>query len=84
MVLTNNLNITNLFSNKQITITIDNQFSFIVVPKLVRDFVENDSWNQTFYLLTLNALDWKEMFGNKIDYDESLYYIQTIIFQLAA
>ena len=24
------------------------------------------------------------MFGNKIDYDESLYYIQTIIFQLAA
>ena len=84
MELTNNLNITKLFSNKQITITIDNQFSFIVVPKLVRDFVENDSWNQTFYLLTLNALDWKEMFGNKIDYDESLYYIQTIIFQLAA
>jgi hypothetical protein len=24
------------------------------------------------------------MFGGRIDYDESLYYIQTIIFQLAA
>lgn len=84
MELTNNLNITKLFASKQITITVDNQFSFTVVPKLVRDFVEDESWNQTFYLLTLNVLDWKEMFGGKIDYDESLYYIQTVIFQLAA
>lgn len=43
MELTNNLNITKLFTSKQITITVDNQFSFTIVPKLVRDFVENDS-----------------------------------------
>ena len=87
MKFTNDLNITKLFVSKNITITIDDdsqKLSFILVPKLVRDFVENDSWNKTFYFLTLDVLDWKEIFHDKIVYDESFFYIQTVIFQLAA
>ena len=87
MKFTNDLNITKLFVSKNITITIDDdsqELSFVLVPKLVRDFVENDSWNKTFYFLTLDVLDWKEIFHDKIVYDESFFYIQTVIFQLAA
>lgn len=87
MKFTNDLNITKLFINKNITITVDDgnqELSFVLIPKPVRDFVENDSWNKTFYFLTLNALDWKEIFHDKIIYDEPFFYIQTIIFQLAA
>ena len=84
MEINNNFNITKLFSSKNINITLDDGLFFTLVPKTVRDFVENDSWNRTFYLLTLDALDWKEMFKNKIEYDETLYYIQTVVFQLAA
>lgn len=84
MEITHDLSITKLFINKSVNIIINDKSSFIIIPKLVKDFVNDDSWNRTFYLLTLDSFSWKEMFNNQVDYDEPLYYIQLIIFQLAA
>lgn len=84
MEITHDLSITKLFINKSVNIIIDNKSNFTIIPKLVKDFVNDDSWNKTFYLLTLDSFSWKEMFNNQVDYDEPLYYIQLIIFQLAA
>ena len=83
MEITHDLSITKLFVNKSVNIIIDDKSSFTIIPKLVKDFVNDDSWNRAFYLLTLDLFGWKEMFNNQVDYDEPLYYIQLIIFQLA-
>lgn len=84
MEITHDLSITKLFVNKSINIIIDDKPSFIITPKLVKDFVNDSLWNKTFHLLTLDSFSWKEMFNNQVDYDEPLYYIQLIVFQLAA
>ena len=82
MEITSNYSITNLFATKNIKVYIDKVYAFTLVAKTVRDMIQNDEWNSVYHLLTLDILQWKEMLHNQVEYDEQLYYIQTMTFQL--
>lgn len=84
MEISSNYSITNLFVTKNIKVSIDKVYAFTLVAKSVGDILQNDEWNSVYHLLTLDILEWKEMLHNQVEYDEQLYYIQTMTFQLGA
>ena len=84
MEITSNYSITNLFLSKKIRIYIDGVFTFCINVKSIRDLIEDENWHRTYQLITRDLLDWRDSFANQIQYDEQLYYVQVITFQLGA
>ena len=84
MEITSNYSITNLFASKQIKIYVDNTHTFGIVVKSIRDFIEDDDWHTTYRLMARDLLEWRELFQQQIQYDEPLYYLQVLMFQLGA
>ena len=84
MEITSNYSITNLFLSKKIRIYINGVFAFCIKIKSIRDLIEDENWHKTYQLITRDLLDWRDSFANQIQYDEQLYYVQVITFQLGA
>ena len=84
MELNSNYSTTNLFISKEVKISIDKTYAFSIQLKPAKDFYTDDKWNAIYHMLTMDRLQWKETLKNQIDYDEQLYYIQTMTFQLGA
>lgn len=84
MEIKSNFSITNLFATKVIKISVDNIYAFSMIARPVRDLIEDDKWNSAYNLLTQDIFKWRETLHNQVQYDEQLYYIQTMTFQLGA
>ena len=84
MEIKSNFSITNLFATKVIKISVDNIYAFSTIARPVRDLIEDDKWNSAYNLLTQDIFKWRKTLHDQVQYDEQLYYIQTMTFQLGA
>lgn len=76
-------NLTKLFVTKDILIfNKEEQWSFIVKPKTVRDFFVDDNWNATYNLLTMSIKEVNKQI--KINFSSSFEFVNVLIFQLGA
>ena len=82
-MLTDNFSLFNLFLDKKIKIYIDNNTFFHLRVPTIREFYLRDEINGIYHLITKPAKELKKIIPIQTNIENSLDFVEVVLFQLA-